>query len=205
MGGNNILAPPLSARVLVHMPFESLIQKIQSSMHISGSMHTKRKFCSLKLNFLFVSFFLSESEAQLRCWAWEALKPGLLGTFLPAKPIPNSTSTSTQPEYTNERTLWRPDLIPAVRYARRFAVLAGVEVVDHAGNGSLQIVKHNSVCYSVGKNVVRPLWLFRNQAFDSFCQSWPGTTLFRRITLSWITGSRTFLKLCTDLSCGYGE
>jgi hypothetical protein len=41
--------------------------------------------------------------------------------------------------------------------AKTFAVLAGVEVVDHAGTGSLQIVKHNSVCYSVGKNVVRPL------------------------------------------------
>ncbi|CAM0946834.1 unnamed protein product [Alopecurus aequalis] len=41
--------------------------------------------------------------------------------------------------------------------AENFAVLAGVEVVEHAGTGSLQVIKHNSVCYSVGENVVRPL------------------------------------------------
>jgi hypothetical protein len=41
--------------------------------------------------------------------------------------------------------------------AKSFAVLAGMEVVDHAGTGSLEIIKHNSVCYSVAGNVLKLL------------------------------------------------
>uniref|UniRef100_A0ACD5YHV8 Uncharacterized protein n=1 Tax=Avena sativa TaxID=4498 RepID=A0ACD5YHV8_AVESA len=41
--------------------------------------------------------------------------------------------------------------------SKSFAVLSGVEFVEDAGKGSLQIIKHNSVCYGIGENVVKPL------------------------------------------------